>query len=346
MCKGSCKTCGSKSHHTLLHFKNLSSPALTGGKGVVVSGSTGPNISELSDPPAATLTISVPQPVGVLMATCLAVVRSSNGGYAVVRAILDTASHASFITEACAARLGGLRFSAPVSISGVGDIVTQSRKVCHLSVETLSREVISKSHMFVVLPRITPDSPRFQVVPEIKQATEFLTLADPTFDVSAPVDALFGADIVAAVLMGETVPLGPGYPVAIRTRFGYVIMGRAPAALNCFLSCADGLSNLSLDRVAVHQLHCHYHRNFESVTTLITASSDLSQQVQRFWEVEEPPAINYKLSEEDKYVEEFYSASTIRLSSGRYQVRLPFKKGSHPNLGNSLKNAFSRFFLA
>ena len=65
---------------------------------------------------------------------------------------------------------------------------------------------MASNHAFVILSKISSDSPRFQVLPEVKQATKDLLLADPTFDVAAPIDALFGADIVAAILMGETIP--------------------------------------------------------------------------------------------------------------------------------------------
>ena len=147
-------------------------------------------------------------------------------------------SHASFITEACASRLKCACFDASVSVNGVGDIATKAKKVCHLSLETLKCEVVASNHAFIILAKISSDSPRFQVLPEVKQATKDLLLADPSFDVAAPLDALFGADIVAAILLEETIPLGADLPVAVRTRFGFVIMGRAPISLNCALTCA------------------------------------------------------------------------------------------------------------
>jgi hypothetical protein len=128
--------------------------------------------------------------------------------------------------------------------------------VCHLSLETLKREVVASNHAFVILSMISSDSPRFQALPVVKQATKELLLADPTFDVAAPIDALFGADIVAATLIGETIPLVAGLPVALSTGFGYVIMGKALISLNCALTCASGLTGLPLDLVSAHQFHC------------------------------------------------------------------------------------------
>ena len=104
----------------------------------------------------------------------------------------------------------------------------------------------------------------------------------------------------------ETIPLGAGLPVAVRTRFGFVIMGRAPISLNCALTCASGLTGLPLDLVSAHQLHCHFHHFYPSVTTLSTDTTNLIEQVHRFWEVEEPPAVPHQLSEEDHFAERFY----------------------------------------
>ena len=121
-------------------------------------------------------------------------------------------------------------------------------------------------------------------------------------------------------------------------------MGRAPISLNCALTCASGLTGLPLDLVSAHQLHCHFHHFYPSVTTLSTDTTNLLEQVHRFWEVEEPPAVPHQLSEEDHFAERFYMESTSRLPSGRYQVCLPFFKNSSHTLGNSLKGAMSRFF--
>ena len=62
----------------------------------------------------------------------------------------DSASHASFITEACASRLKCACFDASVSVNGVGDIATKAKKVCHLSLETLKREVVASNHAFII----------------------------------------------------------------------------------------------------------------------------------------------------------------------------------------------------
>lgn len=354
-CGGKCKTCGSTRHHTLLHFgdKKTSSTS-TGDAPAGASGASSAVTSANSDPasqvgapvpdhpPTVTLSSSVAQPEGVLLATCLALITSPNGGYLVVRAILDTASHASFLSEACAIRLGGICYKTHVDVSGVGDCRTRASKLCHLAVSTLTREELANDHPFIILPKISTNLPRFSLVSAVKSACTDLVLADPTFDVSAPIDALLGADIVASALSGEVVSLGKDLPVAVNTKFGFVIMGKAPIALKCNLACTNGISNFPVDLVSSQLLHCQYHSNFSVTTLATTTSGDLSEQVGRFWELEQPPVMSTPLSEEDVAVENFYVASTRRLPSGRYQVRLPFRPDAG-RLGTSLRGAMSRF---
>lgn len=346
-CSGKCRKCGSTSHHTLLHFSKSPGPPKTKSslqaESLEQPSTPNPTVPVVSKAPTSTLVTSAPQPVGIFMATCLVLLTDRKGGSVVVRAILDTASHASFITEAALSRLACAKFTMPVAISGVGDILTQSKKVCHLDVETLSNEPVAVSHMFVVLPKITPHSPPFRAIPEVRQATRNLLLADPTFDVAAPIDALLGADLVAAVLMGETVSLGSGFPVAVRTKFGFVIMGQAPVSLHCNLPCPDNLSSLPLDLVSQYSLHCHFHKSFLSYTSLSTSMDVTYADIKQFWEIEEPPVSESRMSAEEEMAETHYVSTTARLSSGRYQVRLPFKSDPASSLGNSWKGALSRF---
>lgn len=62
---------------------------------------------------------------------------------------------------------------------------------------------------------------------------------------------------------------------------------------------------------------------FSNICSFYTKIS-LDKQLEKFWELEEPPKIS-RLIPEDKYCEEFYKKTTIRNSDGRYEVLLPFK---------------------
>lgn len=68
----------------------------------------------------------------------------------------------------------------------------------------------------------------------------------------------------------------------------------------------------------------------------------VSQQLQKFWQLEEVPT-NVPLSPEEQYCEKVYAESTSRSPEGRYIVALPFKKDA-PKLGSSRSRALSQFY--
>ncbi|XP_046808363.1 uncharacterized protein LOC124420196 [Lucilia cuprina] len=71
---------------------------------------------------------------------------------------------------------------------------------------------------------------------------------------------------------------------------------------------------------------------------MVTSSefSELSTLLIKFWEQDEIPKTRLK-SEENDFVEQFYTQTTTRNKDGRYIVRLPFKKEYHESvfLGSS-----------
>lgn len=91
------------------------------------------------------------------------------------------------------------------------------------------------------MPKVSLDSPQFAVLSEIRQVTHNLVLVDLIFDVATHIDALFEGNIMAAVLLGELVPLRQGLPVTIATHFRFVITDKT-ISLSCSLAYADGLT--------------------------------------------------------------------------------------------------------
>ncbi|XP_044742332.1 uncharacterized protein LOC123304828 [Chrysoperla carnea] len=68
---------------------------------------------------------------------------------------------------------------------------------------------------------------------------------------------------------------------------------------------------------------------------------DLSYQLQKFWEVEELP-VKTPLNPEDVKCEEHFVKTHRRDSDGAYIVRLPFRNGEAPELGDSRVSALNR----
>ena len=81
-------------------------------------------------------------------------------------------------------------------MDSIGAAQALSHGVCHLTIQTLGREVIALNHTFAVMRNITHSTPCFVMLTTVCEATRRLVLADPTFDTCAVVDILLGVDVV------------------------------------------------------------------------------------------------------------------------------------------------------
>lgn len=101
---GCCRLCQRK-HHTLLHYEhqytkssdNLSSSAPCASAPSTIP-KQHPATASSSKPSSSDETDSVPH---ILLSTAWIRIKASNGSYELVRALLDSGSQASFITEKC-----------------------------------------------------------------------------------------------------------------------------------------------------------------------------------------------------------------------------------------------------
>jgi len=112
--KRTCKSCGRK-HHTLLH-RGDPAPPPPSNEPMSTTQSTAP--SNDSSVELNTLTANVPSETSLVL-TCQAVVESGGRAH-IIRAMIDTGSSRSFITERTATLLNAEQISSPVSIIGLG----------------------------------------------------------------------------------------------------------------------------------------------------------------------------------------------------------------------------------
>ena len=145
-----------------------------------------------------------------------------------------------------------------------------------------------------------------------------LSLADPFFDQPGKIDLLIGCNVLQDVLMSEIKRGSPGQPMAIKTTFGWAILG-------------------------------HYKLNSESYSThpaqvcSVTASLNSDDLLRRFWEIEEFATSNKKsLTPEEQEVITHFKHNHVLLPVGRYEVTLP-KKSNAPLLGESRLQAVNRY---
>lgn len=316
-----CSTCN-KRHHTMLHISYNAHPNVPVNQ--KCNSSTPPAATALLSHPSNSASahftgISCDQNTTVLLATALVVASAPDNNTAMVfRAVLDSASQSTFITENCAQLLKISRSSTKgPMINGVSSTQVKTKGFSHIKLTSLGGTLVSSSQPVIILDRISNDLPKTKVNPSVKIKLKNYVLADPTFDVPSPIDILIGADLFAKCMNGCPLSQGSGMPSIISTVFGFIIIGTAPTV--------------------------PYQASSNTLITMLTVNDlDIHSSLQRFWSLEEPPQ-SLKVSKGDEQCEKHFVATHSRNETGRFVCRLPFK--SDPDvLGDSSKTAKNMLF--
>lgn len=221
-----------------------------------------------------------------------------------MRALLDSGAQGSIVSERLVRRLGiGMRPYHDV-IRGVGNVeVPHVLGQVSITFGTGPTSHVRLSTSALVLKEAVGTLPARELDPHVQGLAKGLKLADKKFDIPSSVDMLLGADVLGRVLSTNKRLLQPGGLVALDTMFGHTLMGPVlpVAASSSEVACLFGTA--------------------------------LSDAVQRFWEIEEPPSAT-RTNPVDEECELFYRSNTGRLRSGRFLTRLPFL-AQRPSLGAS-----------
>ena len=263
-----------KPHHTLLHVE-------------AEQGSQGPQAIPVSSTPASTNPASKPVTShaaagltsNALLMTCHVLVDAPDGSAVEARAILDSASSASFISECLAQTLCLPRSHQSTKISVIAGLSHSSPlwSIASVKVSPIRSPCKKMEVSAIVVPRVTRDLP-LHPVPSWNHL-EDIPLADPDFGHPSRIDLLLGVDVFV-----ETLHQGRrfGSPSAFETGFGWVLAGR--------------LSLPGPNHVASH------HASF-------VAGDDL---LRRFWEIEENPNSEVSLSSEERSVMQHFRETHYR----------------------------------
>ncbi|XP_017481567.1 PREDICTED: uncharacterized protein LOC108370698 [Rhagoletis zephyria] len=256
----------------------------------------------------------------VLLATAYIKAQSSTGQYIKLRALLDNGSQASFISEYAAQQLRLRRNRLQIPITGLGGhSVGDSKGIVTYTLRSFTDPEFSVNCSALILPRLGNLLPLKRVNPKPYIELLDLTLADPNFYEPCSIDVIIGADLYGLLVKGGIKHTACGSAIAQNTYLGWVIYGRIPCS-------------------ASPQL-CTTH--FTATTT-----DDLSSLVQQMWKFHEfdeilPPS---KMTQDELFCEEFFKDTVQRTSSGRYQIRYPFKADCDlTKLSNSKADAIKLF---
>ena len=302
-----CRVC-QKPHHTLLHIDEKS-------KSVDVSPSVSAQDLAVSTAPITSSHAATRIKSNLLLMTCRVQVEADNGSTMEARALLDSGSSASFISEWLAQGLRLPRTKQDTRISGVAGLVrNSSQPITTFQVSSLYAPTKKFNISAVIVPRVTCDLP-LHPIPTNHGWNHLsgLQLADPDFGQPGRIDLLLGMEIFAEVVLhGRRLGL-PGSPIAFETHFGWVVAG-------------------GTDSCVTTQVVTSHHAAFLTGDDLL----------RRFWEIEEKVGSELCLTLEEKSVLNHFKNHHTQSEDGRFMVPLPRKAGIKP-LGESRSQAVRRF---
>ena len=215
--------CGSK-HHSLLHLNDASKPN--------TSGTTAdPQTYEIAAAASVNSllvdTSTTTEFISSLLVTAEIIIRSDLGNRVKIRALLDTGSSASLLTNCGANQLGLRKIRQTTRIMGIqGNPTKPINYLAVFSAETTCSEKMVKVTAALV-DNITYNIPAHAIFcTENWEVTRNLRLADPSFHKPGHIDALIRMDVLSDVLLNGLHTGKPTEPKAFNTVFGWAIAGQ------------------------------------------------------------------------------------------------------------------------
>lgn len=291
-----CKECN-KEHNTILH-ESFTSYRPDSNAATITK-------SPFQQHESNTVASLLKEPSEILLATAIINVQAADGSYKKMRVLLDQGSQTSIIRESAAQLLRVPRRKCNGYISGIGNKENNCKGMIRIKCTSLVSDFTFETDVYIMnklinnLPSCTLPEPDWPTLNQI-------TLADPEFYKSRPIDILFGADIYSTILMDGICRSEGMLPIAQKTQLGWILSGNYKT-----YHCNVILNNI--------------------------------EEIQQFWEVEdihESPAI----SEEDKKCIDFYQSSTSRRENGSYVVKMLFKENFEEKIGESKTKSIAQFF--
>jgi hypothetical protein len=298
--KGSCRVCKGK-HNTLLHRQPATALLL---EQVAPSASTAPGPVALS---AVTMTHTL------LCTARVQLVNEENNCTVMARALLDTGSQSSFLSEHICNKLGLRKdCNKRLSVCGLNNIKCDISGSCDVKIKSCLSPFSAQVSCLLV-PTITGTLPGFEINTQQLNIPDNIELADPNFFQPSSIDILLGSDIFWSIIETNQIKLGSNMPTLQESKLGWLIAGP-----------------IGIHTQPKKKVYC----NFSLV--------DLDRTIKKFWQVEELPSDEKTLSLEEQFCESNFVETTTRLEDGRFCVKMPLKE-PETVLGDSFYLAKKRF---
>ncbi|KAH8295561.1 hypothetical protein KR018_002995, partial [Drosophila ironensis] len=212
-----CFTCRGR-HHTLLHQGTPPGSA----KQTPLGGET-EKIQSTS--PTAVHNYLATNTHGVLLGTALVEIHHMGGTFK-ARALIDSGSEASFISERMFDLVRPPFQTVQARVAGLNKAVSaRPEKLCHFWLGSPLQPRLHIETSAFVVPQLAGELPSRPVPPEIVGSLQDIQLADPSFHQGAPIDILIGADLYPPILLEGSRRHICGSLLGQETVFGWVLSG-------------------------------------------------------------------------------------------------------------------------
>ncbi|GFX80512.1 integrase catalytic domain-containing protein [Trichonephila clavipes] len=241
-----CKKC-KKPHHSLLRIENASAKGRHCAVNVLNTRELSVNapvfspvpISSTSEPSENSRVVDVTScisdvnpDVQILLCTALIQVRDIWGNYQTCRCLLDSGSQASLITNECIERLGLRKKKANVCLSCLAASDTRLNGLAEIQ---FTPHIFASQNSFhasvYVINKIVGMIPHHDLDSSMRELFGDISLADPAFYKSSPIDVLLGVDLTLPLLKGQTLSFGKNKPFAIRLELDSVLYAKPLTSL-------------------------------------------------------------------------------------------------------------------
>ncbi|GBM09749.1 hypothetical protein AVEN_101796-1 [Araneus ventricosus] len=241
------------------------------------------------------------KPKNVLLSTIRALVKNKFSEWVEVRCLLDVGSQSCLCTKACAERLQLKMEKVNTVVSCVNDASMIVKNCVKTSVANKDKS-FERELLMLVVNKITDFIPN-KIINVDVDVSEFVSLADHSFNVPDKIDMLLGAEIFYELLRPGQIYAQNSQLLLQNTVFGYVVSG-------------------SVDQVAEDRVHCG-----------LILDDDLNKTLKQFWEIE---SVDVKSTgdTEASLCEDHFVRTHKRNDEGRYVVSMALSRDPSC-LGNS-----------
>lgn len=254
-----------------------------------------------------------------MLPTAIVQVFAPDGSKFLLRTLIDEGSTGALISERATQALNLKRWSINSAIKYPDGQRSSVKSVANFNIQSRFNDHPPIDIFASVVKSVTEDLPTRTIQYHDWPHIRGLELADPEFYRAAPIDLLVGSDIKGDIVMPEIRKGKSNEPIAQRTSFGWIILGRS-------LDASPKATVEENPTVCAH-----------------TSVDNLETLVKQFYAIETVPA-DCEYKPEDKWCQEFFERTTTRQPNGKYLVRLPFKTLFDPNMtiGKSKQMALNR----